>query len=74
MEDPDILLLDEPTNGLDRQGVEELRTLLLGLRARGKIIVLASHSREDINLLCDVVTELESGRIVRSGKTGRNNR
>jgi ABC-2 type transport system ATP-binding protein len=32
MENPDILLLDEPMNGLDNQGVEEIRNLLLELK------------------------------------------
>ena len=36
MEDPKLLILDEPLNGLDEQGVEDIRALLLELR--GKVI------------------------------------
>ena len=61
MEDPSILILDEPTNGLDQSGVNDLRNLLLELKERGKTILLASHSSEDINLLCDTVSEMDSG-------------
>ena len=61
MEDPSILILDEPTNGLDQSGVNDLRKLLLELKERGKTILLASHSSEDINLLCDTVSEMDSG-------------
>lgn len=61
MEDPSILILDEPTNGLDKNGVEDLRNLLLALKAQGKTILLASHSSEDIRLLCDTVCEMDCG-------------
>lgn len=59
MEDPDTLVLDEPFNGLDKDTVAAMRELLLGLKARGKAIFLASHSAEDIRMLCDAVMEME---------------
>lgn len=61
MEKPDILILDEPFNGLDKHGVEEMRTLLLELKEQGKTILLASHNSEDIRLLCDYVYEMDAG-------------
>lgn len=61
MENPDILILDEPMNGLDKQGVEEVRKILLDLKNDGKTIVLASHNREDIEILCDEVYEMDRG-------------
>ena len=64
MEDPDILLLDEPMNGLDDQGVEEIRRLLIAYRKRGKLIVIASHSKEDVSLLCDVIYRFDHGKII----------
>lgn len=64
MENPDILILDEPTNGLDDGGVREIHELLLGLKAQGKVILLASHSREDIEVLCDTVIRMNLGKIV----------
>lgn len=64
MENPDILLLDEPMNGLDDQGVEDMRRLLLEWKKNGKIIVLASHNKEDIGILCDEVYRLNHGKIV----------
>lgn len=63
MEDPQILLLDEPMNGLDNQGVEDVRKILLQLKEKGKTIILASHNREDIEVLCDEVYEMDQGRI-----------
>ena len=61
MEDPEILILDEPMNGLDNAGVQDIRTLLLELKAQGKTILLASHNHEDIAALCDTVHEMDGG-------------
>jgi len=65
MEDPEVLVLDEPMNGLDRQGVTDIRRLLLGLRTSGKTILLSSHYAEDIEALCDTVCEMDGGRLKR---------
>ena len=63
MEDPELLLLDEPMNGLDNQGVEDMRRLFLDFKAQGKTILLASHSREDIQALCDRVYKMDAGTL-----------
>ncbi len=63
MEDPSILILDEPMNGLDKHGVKDVRELLLELKNEGKTIILASHSTEDIDILCDTVSEMEDGML-----------
>lgn len=63
MENPDILILDEPMNGLDNQGVKDVRRLLLHLREEGKTIILASHNKEDIEVLCDEVYEMEQAAL-----------
>lgn len=61
MEKPDILILDEPMNGLDKNGVQEMRELFLQMKSEGKLILLTSHNREDIEVLCDEVYEMEDG-------------
>ena len=63
MENQDILILDEPMNGLDKDGVEQMRKLFLSFKEEGKTFLLASHNREDIELLCDEVYEMEHGRL-----------
>jgi ABC-2 type transport system ATP-binding protein len=63
MEDPQILILDEPFNGLDKHGVEDIRTIIIELKNQGKTIVLASHNSEDIRILCDTVFEMDAGII-----------
>ena len=61
MERPQFLILDEPMNGLDREGAAQIRELFLKLKGQGTTILLASHHREDIDELCDVVYEMEDG-------------
>ena len=61
MENPKILILDEPFNGLDKDGVADMRKYLLELKERGKTILIASHSSEDIEILCDTVCEMDKG-------------
>ena len=50
-------------NGLYRDGVNEIRQLLLKLKEQGKTILLASHNKEDIEVLCDEVFEMEHGKL-----------
>ena len=65
MEDAELLILDEPMNGLDNEGVKNMRSFLMGLRDLGKTIILASHSQEDIAVLCDEVYQMDGGILTR---------
>ena len=65
MESPNLLVLDEPMNGLDNQGVEHIRSLLKSLKESGTTILLASHFKEDIELLCDEVYQMDCGILTR---------
>lgn len=66
MEQPKLLILDEPMNGLDNQGVEHIRSVLLSLKEEGVTIVLASHFKEDISYLCDEVYQMDAGILSRA--------
>ena len=66
MENPNILILDEPMNGLDNGGVLEMRELFIRLKEQEKTILLASHNKEDIEILCDEVFYMDKGRLLRS--------
>lgn len=61
METPDILLLDEPFNGLDKDGMASMRAFLKEYCTSDRTILLASHSAEDIAILCNTVWEMERG-------------
>lgn len=71
MEKPEVLLLDEPTNALDDGGVEMIRRIVLEEKERGAIVLIASHNKEDIDLLCDEVFRINRGKITEhlSGET-----
>lgn len=64
-EDPDILLLDEPTNALDEDGVNDVRRILLEQKKKNKLIIIASHNKEDISLLSNTVISVSNGRFQR---------
>lgn len=59
-QNPLLLLADEPTNDLDIQGVAALEKQLS--RFDGAL-VLVSHDRALLDKLCNVIYELEDGRI-----------
>lgn len=61
MEDPELIILDEPMNGLDKNGVAEMRQLLLQLKEQGKTILIASHNPDDTRILCDTLHEMDAG-------------
>ena len=64
MENPQVLILDEPMNGLDQEGIEEVKQLLISLKNQGKTIILASHYLEDMEI-CDIVYGMEHGNITK---------
>ncbi|ALG85107.1 ABC transporter ATP-binding protein [Gordonia phthalatica] len=62
--DPPNLIFDEPVNGLDIDGIRWLRTLLRGLAADGRAVVIASHLFDEVTRTGDDIVVLERGRIV----------
>ena len=64
MENPDTLILDEPMNGLDNECVILVRDILNELKEQGKTILLVSHNAEDIKALCDIIYEMDKGRVI----------
>jgi ABC-2 type transport system ATP-binding protein len=64
MRRPPLLILDEPSNGLDPQGIQEIRRLLLELNYQGTTIFLSSHLLAEIEQMCTRVGVLHSGRLM----------
>jgi heme exporter protein A len=62
--DPMIIFLDEPFTGLDQQGSEDFKKLILQFRDQGKTVIMASHHLHLGLELCDRAAILKSGRIV----------
>ncbi len=66
--EPSLLVLDEPTSGLDPTTAREIDELVLRLKARGDMGILAvSHELGSINTIADRVVMLYDGRIIASG-------
>jgi len=63
MNDPELLVLDEPMNSLDKKMVQKVKDILKQARNRGVTILFSSHIMDDINDLCDTVTEMDQGRV-----------
>lgn len=63
MEDPEVMILDEPFNGIEEETAVKLRGILKEEREKGKIIILASHIKEDIENLADVIYKFDGGKI-----------
>ncbi|MFP3155229.1 ATP-binding cassette domain-containing protein [Lachnospiraceae bacterium ZAX-1] len=70
MEEQEILILDEPMNGLDKEGVKDMRAFFENLKKQGKLILLASHNKDDIDVLCDEVFEMEKGELLVKDEKG----
>lgn len=62
MENPKIIILDEPFNGIENATAKKVRDILKSEAKSGKIIILASHIKEDIEELADVVYEFDCGK------------
>jgi ABC-2 type transport system ATP-binding protein len=63
MEDNDILILDEITSGLDEDGVNMIYEILKKEKAKGKLIIITSHNKIDIEELCDETYKFNNGTV-----------
>jgi ABC-2 type transport system ATP-binding protein len=66
--DPKVLIFDEPTSGLDPVAHIEIRNLIESLRDQGKTIFLSSHQLSDVELVCDRITIMNFGKLVKAGR------
>ena len=69
----EILILDEPTAVLTPQEVEEFFSILRGMRAQGKTIVIITHKLSEVLAISDNVTVMRDGKVVGEVKTSETN-
>jgi ABC-2 type transport system ATP-binding protein len=62
--DPGVLLLDEPVNGLDPEGIRWIRTLLKGLAAQGRTVLVSSHLINEMAHTADALIVIGQGRLL----------
>ncbi|MDQ6801884.1 MAG: ABC transporter ATP-binding protein, partial [Acidobacteriota bacterium] len=65
---PNVLLLDEPTDGVDPVGRREIRDLLKDEAKNGTAVLVNSHLLSEIEMTCDRVAVLRSGKVVAAGR------
>lgn len=63
MENPDIIILDEPFNGIEQKTVQKLIKFLLEEKKKGKLIIISTHIKEDLDQLADLIYVFENGTI-----------
>ncbi|HHH30417.1 MAG TPA: ABC transporter ATP-binding protein [Polyangiaceae bacterium] len=68
LHEPPLLILDEPMSGLDPIGRKEVRELIIEHRNLGTTILFTSHILSDVELLCDRVGILRSGKMTHYGQ------
>ena len=61
MENPKVMILDEPLNGIEEKTANKIREILKEEKKKGKIILIASHIKEDIIGLADEIYKIEEG-------------
>jgi branched-chain amino acid transport system ATP-binding protein len=64
---PKLLLLDEPVAGMNHEEAEEIRELMLKLRATGLAILLIEHDMNFVMRLCDYLYVLDFGVLIAEG-------
>lgn len=65
--DPPVIILDEPTVGLDPRQIIEVRNLIKSL-AGERTIILSTHILPEVSMTCDLVTIINKGTVVATGK------
>lgn len=63
---PEVIIMDEPTIGLDPHQVIMIRDLIASLRGKMSVII-SSHILPEIEMTCDQVMIINSGKIVGQG-------
>lgn len=63
-ENQKIILLDEPTNALDEEAVQLIYKIIREEKSRGATIIVATHHKEDLKEVCDVILKIAKGKIV----------
>ncbi len=64
---PELVFLDELTTGLDARARRDVWQILAGLKAEGITILLTSHSMDEVEILCDKICILKTGKPVFCG-------
>ena len=65
MENPEVMILDEPFNGIEDDTVDFLRDLLIKEKKNGKIIILATHIKDDVLKIVDELYKFDKKNVTK---------
>ncbi len=63
MENPHVLILDEPFNGIEDESVKKITKYLKDKQKEGKIIIISSHIKEDLQNMASKIYYFDNGKI-----------
>ena len=63
---PELIILDEPMNAIDEAGKQQIHALFLRQRNASRIVVMADHDSEELEMCSDIVFELSNGKLINS--------
>ncbi|MBR3245469.1 MAG: sugar ABC transporter ATP-binding protein [Parasporobacterium sp.] len=66
MKDPKILVIDETSTALSHDGRELMYNVIRRFRDEGKAVIFISHDLEEIMEVCDTLTVLRDGQMIRT--------
>ena len=64
---PEVIFLDEPTSGVDIEGRDVIRDIILGLSQEGTTVLLASHDMAEAEKVATHAVFFKEGKILASG-------
>lgn len=70
MGEPDIIILDEPINALDEDSVRLVKDVLIELRDKDKLIIIACHDKEELDYLSDEIWLMRDGKMIGREEAG----
>ena len=68
MKEPDVLVIDETSTALSHDGREIMYKLINQFRDSGKAVIFISHDLDEIMEVCDTLTVLRDGNLIRTFK------
>lgn len=63
----ELIIMDEPTTALNNQEIENLFTIMRGLKAQNVSFIYISHKMPEIFTICDKYTVLRDGTFIETG-------
>lgn len=64
MENPEVIILDEPFNGIEEESVKQISKFLLKEKMNGKLILVSTHIKEDLEKLSDIIYYFDNGSVI----------